>query len=115
MGTDGHIASLFPGMPALEVSESLAAFTEVPPYVNPRVARVTLALPVLNAASQVLFLVTGESKAAAVRAALAGPSPSHPIPAGMVRPVDGTLTWLLDAGAGSLFHAGATPEDPAGG
>lgn len=115
IGTDGHTASLFPSMPALEVSESLAVFTEVPPYASPQVARITLAFPVLNAASHVLFLVTGESKAAAVRAALAGSSASHPIPAGMVRPVNGTLTWLLDTGAASLCHAGAAPEDRSGG
>jgi 6-phosphogluconolactonase len=111
MGTDGHTASLFPGMPALEVSESLAVLTDVPHYVNPSVARITLAFPVLNAASHVLFLVTGESKAAAARAALAGSSAPHPTPAGMVRPVCGILTWLLDADAASLMHTSATSED----
>jgi 6-phosphogluconolactonase len=103
LGADGHTASLFPGMPALDEAESLAVFTHVPDYVNPRVPRLTLTLPVLNAAAHVLFLVTGSAKAGAVSGALAGAGP-----AGLVRPTGGALAYLLDTGAASL--AVAAPE-----
>jgi len=70
MGDDGHTASLFPGMPALAERRRLVAATDVPGYVQPAVARITLTFPVLNAAHHVLFLVAGASKAAKVRAVL---------------------------------------------
>ncbi len=70
MGDDGHTASLFPGMPALAERRRLVAATDVPGYVQPAVARITLTYPVLNAARHVMFLVAGASKAAKVRAVL---------------------------------------------
>jgi 6-phosphogluconolactonase len=99
MGDDGHTASLFPGMPALAVRDQMTVATGVPDYVRPAVARVTLTLPLLNAAARVVFLVTGERKAGAVARALAGNQLAEPPPAALVRPSDGTLTWLLDHAA----------------
>jgi 6-phosphogluconolactonase len=99
MGDDGHTASLFPGMPALAVMDQLVVATGVPDYVQPNVARVTLTLPVLNAAAQVLFLVAGEQKAGAVARVLGRSQPAGPLPAGRVRPTGGALTWLLDRAA----------------
>ncbi len=96
MGEDGHTASLFPGMPALRETRRLAVATEVPEYVQPAVPRITLTLPVLNAAANVIFLVAGADKAAAVAAALTGPEPDDPLPARRVRPESGRLVWLLD-------------------
>lgn len=96
MGDDGHTASLFPGMPALEERERWAVSTDVPEYVRPHVPRVTLTFPVLNAARRVLFLVTGQGKAARVAEVLSGAST---LPAVRVRPVDGELVWLLDEAA----------------
>ncbi|RPJ70798.1 MAG: 6-phosphogluconolactonase, partial [Desulfobacteraceae bacterium] len=102
IGTDGHTASLFPTMPALE-AEALVAYSAVPSYVNPNVARITLTLPTLNAAAHVLFQMTGAGKAPAVRDALAGHAAADPSPAGRVRPTNGVLAWLLDADAASLL------------
>ena len=99
MGDDGHTASLFPGMPALAVRDQLVVATGVPDYVRPQVARVTLTLPVLNAAARVMFLVEGAKKAGAVAQALSNRQPAAPPPAAMVRPGEGTLTWLLDQAA----------------
>ena len=99
MGDDGHTASLFPGMPALSVMDQVVAATCVPDYVQPNVARVTLTLPVLNAAAAVLFLVAGERKAGAVARVLGRSRSAEPLPAALVRPGDGTLTWLLDRAA----------------
>jgi 6-phosphogluconolactonase len=100
MGDDGHTASLFPGMPVLDEDRRCVAWTEVPDYVRPAVTRLTLTLPVLNAARQVLFLIAGRSKAPAVEKILASSVPSvGALPAGRVRPAAGALTWLLDRAA----------------
>lgn len=95
IGEDGHTASLFPGMPALEVQDLGAIATAVPGYVEPQVHRLTLTFPVLNAAHAVLFLASGAKKAKAVSAALKGEN----LPAARVRPADGSVTWLLDRDA----------------
>lgn len=99
MGDDGHTASLFPGMPALDERRRLVVGSEVPTYVRLAVPRVTLTLPVLNAGRSVLFLVAGASKAATVRDVLTGPIPDDPPPARRVQPIHGQLTWLLDTAA----------------
>lgn len=67
MGDDGHTASLFPGSASLEEKDALAVAVEdrEPP-------RVSLTLPVINAARTIIFLVTGASKAAKVRQILGG-------------------------------------------
>ena len=95
MGVDGHTASLFPGSPALDETDRLVAAVDIRAAAVPR--RITLTPPVLNAARQVLFLVAGAEKARAAADALRNPGCS--LPAARVRPVDGTLTWLLDRAA----------------
>jgi 6-phosphogluconolactonase len=99
IGDDGHTASLFPGMPALDERRRLVVATDVPAYVRPFVPRITLTLPVLNAAEHVMFLVAGASKASAVAAILSGPEPEVPLPARRVRLRSGQTTWLLDRAA----------------
>ena len=95
LGADGHTASLFPGSPALLETERWVATSQAP--VEPR-RRLTMTLPVLNAARRVLFLVTGSEKAEAVRRALK----TAEVPGSLVKPA-GALTWLLDkAAAGRL-------------
>jgi 6-phosphogluconolactonase len=54
--------------------------------------RITLTLPVINAARQVTFLVSGETKAELLARIRAG----EPLPAGLVQPAAGQLTWLVD-------------------
>jgi 6-phosphogluconolactonase len=107
MGEDGHTASLFPNMPALQEADAWVAGTSVPDYVRPLVSRVTLTLPVLNAARQVLFLVTGEAKSQMVRRVLrdaARDPQAAALPAARVKPHDGALTWLLDKPAAELLR-----------
>jgi 6-phosphogluconolactonase len=108
MGDDAHTASLFPGMPALLEREAWAVGTPVPEYVRPQVRRVTLTLPVLNAARQVMFLVTGSAKAEPVRRVLldAGHDPAAAaLPAARVRPEEGALAWLLDQPAAAWLRS----------
>lgn len=101
IGEDGHVASLFPGEP---VSDGSAwVFTTVPAG-KPRVRRVTLTLPVINAAAQAIFIVSGKEKARALSCALAG-DPS--VPASRVALPKGKVTFLADPDAASLaLHKG---------
>jgi 6-phosphogluconolactonase len=98
LGGDGHTASLFPGSPAVEERTRWV----VSPFVEHLgTRRVTLTLPVLNRARDVLFLVSGASKAAALARVL-DPSGSPDLPpAARVRPEDGTVVWIADADAAS--------------
>jgi 6-phosphogluconolactonase len=92
MGSDGHTASLFPGSTALQETEHAA----LPVYASHLNSwRVSLTLPVLNRARHALFLVSGADKAPALARIRAG----EPLPAGLVRPESGTLTWLVDRDA----------------
>lgn len=93
LGADGHTASLFPGAAALAEKQHLV----VAHRVGVRgMDRVTLTLPVLNHARRIFFLVSGESKATALQAALAG---KGQLPAQLVSPRKGELVWLVDAAA----------------
>jgi 6-phosphogluconolactonase len=79
LGPDGHTASLVPGDPVLEVADRRVALTETA-YQGHR--RMTLTYPALDAARQIVWLVTGEEKRDALAKLLAA-NPS--IPAGQVR------------------------------
>jgi len=96
LGTDGHTASLFPNSPALTIMDRLAIGVEVSSEIEPRLARVTLSLPVINASRQVLFLVSGADKAAVVKRIRENASGNAlQYPAVRVRPA-GDLIWFLD-------------------
>jgi 6-phosphogluconolactonase len=98
LGPDAHVASLFPGQASLEVRDRLAVGVEQAGH-EPYVPRVSLTLPVLNAAREVVFLVTGSDKAEAVRRAFATDTPTPDAPGSMVRPTSGELTLVLDEAA----------------
>jgi 6-phosphogluconolactonase len=93
LGPDGHTASLFPGAPALEERERRAI--AVP---QDDVERVTMTLPMLSAADQVVFLVVGAEKAEAVARAFAG-RPDPATPASLLRSANGETIALLDRAA----------------
>jgi 6-phosphogluconolactonase len=102
LGPDAHVASLFPGQPTLEVRDRLAVGVEQAGH-EPYVPRVTVTMPVLNAAREVVFLVAGPDKADAVGRAFGTDVPSQDAPGSMVRPASGELTLVLDeAAAGKL-------------
>ncbi|MEK6274614.1 MAG: 6-phosphogluconolactonase [Actinomycetota bacterium] len=90
LGDDGHTASLFPSSPALE--ERVRRAIAVP---REDVERVTMTLPVLSGANQVVFLVVGEAKAETVARAFAGP-PDPATPASLLRSAHGETIALLD-------------------
>ena len=88
IGRDGHTASLFPGSVALGERRRWVVATPGP---EPHPRRMTLTLPMINAARAVLVVATGVDKAPALRAIAAG---SRELPAARLR-ARGTL-WLLD-------------------
>jgi 6-phosphogluconolactonase len=95
LGPDGHVASLFPGFPQLDVEDDLAVAVTASPKPPPE--RISLTFPALNRAHELWFLVTGEGKADAVARALADEGSVHETPARGI-----TLenrTWWLDAAA----------------
>ena len=98
IGTDGHTASLFPGSPALSERSRLVAAAAPG---GKKHDRITLTLPVLNKAKNVIFLVTGKEKAEVLRDVLQGSDIS--LPASLVVPEEGGLLYLADADAGSLL------------
>ncbi len=93
IGPDGHTASLFPNSPALHERERRAIAV---PHED--VERVTMTLPVLSGARQVVFLVLGEAKAEAVARAFAG-DPDPATPASLLHSREGETIVLLDGAA----------------
>ncbi len=100
MGPDGHTASLFPGHPALTASpDALALVVDQAPKPPP--LRITLTAKALNTARNVIFLVAGADKAPRVRAALRENPDPQQLPACLIQPTNGSVTWMLDAAAAS--------------
>ncbi len=98
MGPDGHTASLFPGSQALQERRAW-----VTPNFAPKLNsfRLTLTLPVLNAAAHVIFLVAGGDKAETLQQVLEGPAGQFP--AQLIQPANGKLSWFLDESAAHLL------------
>jgi 6-phosphogluconolactonase len=97
VGPDGHVASLFPEHPALQVDDRPVVAVHGSPKPPP--TRISLTFPALSRAHEVWFVVSGEDKAKAVRLALSGAGRLQ-IPAAAVKGLNRTL-WLLDESAAS--------------
>jgi 6-phosphogluconolactonase len=98
IGEDGHTASLFPGSPCLHEMKRLvlSVVAKSPPR-----ERISLTLPVINNARSAVFLATGERKAPVMREILEETDSS--LPAAQVKPVKGSLVFVLDNRAASLL------------
>jgi 6-phosphogluconolactonase len=101
MGKEGHTASVYPGSPAVHAKDRWVMEVNTP--AEPPL-RLTLTVPVLNAAAAVFFLVSGEEKAEAIWRILTGPVDADRYPASAVRPAEGRLIWWLDAAAFSRVN-----------
>ncbi len=100
MGDNGHTASLFPGLSAVTEKKRwvMAQYVEVV-----SMWRITLTPVVINAAKNIIFIVSGTEKAERVRDVLEGPVQPERLPAQAIKPVTGRLLWLVDkAAAGRL-------------
>ena len=85
VGPDGHTASIFPGSPLLEEKTKLVAMNE-----NPK--RMSITLPLINAAKRVWIIAAGPEKKGIVER-VQGKSGDLPIQ--KVRPTDGELVWWV--------------------
>lgn len=101
MGADGHTASLFPGTPAIDETERWAVAVRRP---EDPIDRITLTLPVINNAARIVFLVAGAAKAAALKEVIEGTAPPQRLPSRAIRPVDGSLLWLVEREAAALLQ-----------
>jgi 6-phosphogluconolactonase len=91
IGKDGHTASIFPDSEVLRETEHLAA-----PVMDMKhmYYRITLTLPVINYAEEIIFLVSGKNKADVVKKVLV--EKDHSLPASLVSPENGNLIFLID-------------------
>lgn len=96
LGEDGHTASLFPASVAAHEQTHwvMAACAPAAPQW-----RVTLTPALINAAAEVLFLVSGGAKASVVRRVLQGPRRPRDLPAQAIAPSNGRVRWYMDSAA----------------
>jgi 6-phosphogluconolactonase len=100
MGSEGHTLSLFPGTKALNETQRIVTSN----WVGKLCAdRVTLTAPAANNAANVIFMITGADKACALKSVLEGPLEPEQLPAQMIQPANGNVSWLVDQAAGSLL------------
>jgi 6-phosphogluconolactonase len=110
LGDDGHTASLFPHSALLCIENWLVAAATVR---RAGTFRVTMTVPLLNAARQTTFLVSGPSGSIALREVLAGDRDPDRVPAQLVQPGSGSLQWLVDGAAAGLLAPARAGTDRA--
>jgi 6-phosphogluconolactonase len=105
VGEDGHTASLFPGHPALKEARRW-----VVPILNapkPPPVRITMTLPLINHACNVIFVATGPAKTNIISKVLNSKKKQPEFPVQMVNPSNGQLHWFIDRAAAereSIHH-----------
>jgi 6-phosphogluconolactonase len=110
IGPDGHCASLFPGQPSL--NERTRLMVGVPEAgLEPFVPRVSMTLPALTGARQIVFLATGDGKADAIARAF-GPDaePNPATPSSLLVPEANAITVLIDEAAASRLYFTGEPQ-----
>jgi len=98
LGPDGHTASLFPGTAGLQEKSRLVIANRVEKL---NTDRLSFTYPLINAAREVAFLVSGTDKAAVLCSVLEENVPGEQYPAKLIEPTDGKLVWFLDRAAAS--------------
>ncbi len=108
IGPDGHVASLFPGHPALGVDDAVAVAVHDSPKPPPD--RISLTFAALNRSRAIWFVATGDEKAEAVARALAADGSVEETPARGITGLPAsddqpatTVTWFLDPPAASAL------------
>ncbi|MEP6984061.1 MAG: 6-phosphogluconolactonase [Chloroflexota bacterium] len=101
MGDDGHTASLFPGTDAVNERQRWV----IPNHVvsAKQTWRITLTVPVINNAANVMFLVAGTGKAERLKQVIQGEFKPNELPSQLIKPTDGNLIWAVDQAAASLL------------
>lgn len=115
MGEDGHTCSLFPGHRLIDSDATVAWLNDSPESPS---HRITLTLPVLNAAYELAFVCTGASKQKALADVLEQ-LPDHSRPASLVKLADGPISWFVDRSAAeicqrarSFYESGLATQNP---
>jgi 6-phosphogluconolactonase len=102
MGSDGHVASLFPG--SISHAELTSPVMTVTAHYDNRPAeRVTLTPLVFNSACHIEYMVSGKNKAVPLRSVITESGSPEQLPALRIHPVDGSITWLVDHDTASLL------------
>lgn len=98
MGDDGHTLSLFPGTEVINEQRNW-----VKSYFVEKLDmdRITLTPPVVNRASSIIFLASGEKKSAILKKVIEGKFMPDVYPSQIIKPLDGNLTWFVDESAAS--------------
>jgi 6-phosphogluconolactonase len=99
IGEDGHTASLFPGDPAIDITDRLVAAVSA---TQEREARLTLTTPTIEAARVCLVIAIGKVKQHPLEKIWAASGDVHQTPARVIRGVRGSISWIIDKSAGGL-------------
>lgn len=102
MGNDGHTASLFPLTEALTETKKIAVANRVEKLDT---TRLTLTLPTINNAANVVFLIKGADKGETLQNVLEGDFQPDKYPSQAVKPRDGNLYWLIEREAARLLKS----------
>jgi 6-phosphogluconolactonase len=97
MGTDGHVASLFPGT---SWNESRLVVSNYLPETGAN--RISMTFRILNQAQATLIIVAGSDKAKALSRVIQ--DPACDLPAAKIQPALGSLRWMVDAPAATLIR-----------
>ncbi|MBA2250259.1 MAG: 6-phosphogluconolactonase [Chitinophagaceae bacterium] len=98
LGEDGHTLSLFPGDPIPNEQHWVS-----PVSSDKKGIRITLLPGIVNKASSVFFVVTGEKKAGIIKEILSTETPPLSYPAMLIQPYNGELHWFLDTSAAEFI------------
>lgn len=99
IGEDGHTASLFPGLPTIDITDRFVASVPAHASLEPRL---TLTVPVIEETRNAIVLAVGAKKAAPLERVWATAGDVHKTPARIVRDVRGSLAWVIDKAAGGI-------------
>lgn len=94
VGKDGHTASLFPGHKAVNEKEKWVTFVKAHARITLR-ERITITLPIINAARNIMFIISGEGKGEMIKSILSDRKQGKIYPANMIKP-DGKTVWFID-------------------
>jgi len=103
LGDNGHTASIFPHS---AVIDERLRWVMADYVAEVSMWRVTLTAPILNSASELLFLVSGGAKANVLARVLEGPRQPRELPAQLIAPESGHVEWLVDRAAAAELERG---------
>ncbi len=93
LGEDGHTASLFPNINFIFVYSNISGVSQHPITGQ---KRITLTKDVINNSKRITFMVTGKNKAKIISDIFSGLPKSKNYPAAEIKPINGTIDWMID-------------------